>query len=203
MEKVLYFDCDGVIAYFESLRLDFVRRKHPKLKETKHYGFDQYGFSDKEIIDFVSGKEYSQMLRNMNPIKGAVEGLNFLFEEVDESNILTFRNSYEGIDMDTRNWFEKVKGKYHNLFFEQFKSRFIQNYKKGILIEDSPYNIQMANAVGIPCICVPWSYNTEIQERKDNPLLRVRSWINDGSRKSNLVECIRDEFDWKEMKFGD
>jgi uncharacterized HAD superfamily protein len=204
MEKIVYSDCDGVVAYFEKLRSDFIHQRHPKLKDKEmvHYFFRDYGFSKEEIRAFFGSEKYARILRNMAPIQGAIEGLNTLYEdeEIDEVNILTYRDSYYGIEDDTSGWFEFEGGKYHNLFFTEDKGGFIKGYKDGLLIEDNLDNIKGANAIGVPGILIPYYHNTEA---KEGPLLRIRNWVNDGSRKSSLVECIQNEFDWKNMKFKD
>ncbi len=202
MDKVVYWDCDGVFADLEPILLGWVRKINPSVKKITSYNMGSHGLTQEKLNAHLQSKAFARQIRTMNSLDGSIEGLNKLFNFLDESNILTFRNDeggfYQGIEEDTSDWFELEGGKYNNLFFEKYKAEFINERRIGMLVEDSPYNIKSANKLGIPCICVPHGYNTEV---KESPLVRIRNWTDDGSGKPTIEECVRNEIDWKNMRF--
>jgi len=150
-------------------------------KKVKGKGFkdpDAYSFMEMfywNVIDvdtFLKTFRSGNYFLELDPVEGAVEYINKLYEEGNEIYFVTRRQNTFKMKSMTKKWLKKNGFKYNKVFYHiKEKGRFGAELGLDYFIDNDEKNVYDAIEYGIKAYLMSTKYNKDVTDLK-----RVKSW---------------------------
>jgi len=182
-------DLDGVIVDYPSLLMEEFNNIHGTnytMENAWKTGEPNLRAGQPGINKIVNEHVKKGAFRNLNPIKGALDGLKQLREDGHTIHILTHR--FGRAQEDAVFWLEKYEVKYESITFGKEKGE--MGHRRGVdwIIDDSESAIEDAMVYGIKSIIFPSPWNKGY-DPENNLTQRAKGTPEKGYWKS-VVEII-------------
>lgn len=125
-----------------------------------------------DLDGFMQLVRAGKFFTTLDPVEGAVENVNKLYQDGHEILFITRRQNNFKTKMKTKKWLKDKGFKYHKLLLgSDEKDEICSDYGIEFFIDNDIKNIVEVSALGIPCVLKGTNFNKGEEEYK-----RIESW---------------------------
>ena len=156
-----------------ALEYDRQRVKGKGFKDPDAYSFmEMFYWNVVDVDTFLKTFRSGNYFLELDPVAGAVEYINKLYDEGNEIFFITRRQNKLKMKMMTKKWLKKNGFKYNKIFFYiKDKGKFGSDLELDYFIDNDEKNVYDALEYGIKAYLMETKYNKDIED-----VDRVKSW---------------------------
>ena len=156
-----------------ALEYDKKRVKGKGFKDPEAYSFmEMFYWNVIDVDTFMKTFRGGNYFLELEPIEGAVEYINKLYDDGHEIYFITRRQNKLKMRSMTKKWLKKNGFKYNKIFFEiKEKGKFGESLGLDYFIDNDEKNVYDALEYNIKAYLMSTKYNKDVTDLK-----RVRTW---------------------------